>query len=111
MTVHHESPFSERYKSNIPFVLLPYGYSVNRGLKDEKEIEFLNGDKAEIKAVCAVDLTKQIARTLCLMRYNRELDDVFIAWVNKAVVMGNKKDSVSKEKCLLVYHGSVNLRK
>lgn len=100
--VFHELP-----KKDKGLLLLPVGLYYNRDIQKAQRgdsIVFLGGERRVVVRTTFLALTWQATDVLCSYIYGVGLRIVFEQWLTNAVIEGNGKLAVSKNKCFLIWY-------
>lgn len=97
----------------LDYILLPYGefYEKTKVFLNAKKgdtLRFFNGGDFPIESVKVIP-SDWTADFLCRMRYGIEWEKALEIWTRYAVLEGNAKAILSKEKCILVVYGKNSL--
>ena len=102
--VFHDTPRD----FHADYILLPLGYSYNRGYLGFHEGDFLKfGDGKVYRFLRAdvLDMRKPKAEGLCFMRYGITLRKALQIWRTNAFAQGYGRNAVSDEECLIIFYG------
>lgn len=91
----------------MDFILLPYGYILNREYDEARNgdiLRFHSGESRVLHSVCKIPMDA-CCDSLCRMRYGVPLKRVLMQWQNNAILLGSGKRAVSTEECLIVFYG------
>lgn len=100
--VFHELPLKDK-----GLIMLPVGMYYNRDIQYASigdTIVFLGGKERIIKNKCLLDLRAGATDFLCQYIYNKSLNMVFRKWLTNAVISGNGRNAVSKNRCLVIWY-------
>lgn len=100
---------------DIGLAILPVGVYYNRNIQRAKkgDVVIFKEDNTEyvILDICYIDLTSRVAGMLCRYIYNSDLSRVMERWEANAIIEGNGRSSVSKNKALVIRYGKGNTNK
>lgn len=100
--VAHEEPNDYRWD----YIVLPYSAYYPRSVEIMKArpgdmLRFFEGRDVEITAVHVIE-DADLCNTLCRMRYGISWAAAFDRWRRNAVLDGNGRDILSRDKCIMV---------
>lgn len=88
------------------FIMLPVGAYYNRDIQKARKGDFFqfceNESKYRIVDICYMNLNCAVANVLCKYIYNRKMDIVMNRWLANAVIEGNGRNAIDKNRCLLI---------
>ena len=90
------------------FILLPYGlyYAKTSSFLNAKKgdtLRFFNGPERRIENVSLLQDAKTID-LLCRIRYGIPWESAFQRWLSYAILEGNGKDIIVKDKCIIILY-------
>lgn len=100
--IFHDTPKIER---NL--IMLPVGVYYNRdihGASVGDKIRFIDGNERTIVGKSDIDLRMSSTDLICRYIYNCSMKIVFRKWLTNAVIEGNGRNVVSKNKCMLIWY-------
>lgn len=100
--VFHDLPLKDK-----GLIMLPVGIYYNRDIQNASigdVIVFLGGEERTIKNKCVFNTHSGSTHFLCQYIYNTSLSVVFRKWLTNAVIQGNGRNAVSKNRCLVVWY-------
>lgn len=104
--IYHWTP-----KVHKGLLLLPIGMYYNIDLQQARAgdyIKFQDDDKRYmIKRIAYMDMKTQIANLLSMFLYNCPILVSLKMWQSTAVLEGNKKNAVSRNKCLVMHYNTI----
>lgn len=105
-TVQHE----HRGGMYSDYILLPLGARLNmeaRGASVGDTMNFLNGVSVTVSRVLEIPIRDTMTNALCKMKYGHSMGDVWEQWQKNAMFLGNGRNAVDEEKCLIVFYDRV----
>ena len=94
------------HEINYDFVILPVGNFYNQKIINAKKgdnIKFLDGHKAVIYDICAVQIGSSIFRNLCRLRYGREPLMIMNRWKRTAISLGYTPSAIDQKTAVAVW--------
>lgn len=89
-------------------ILLPISPESGRNLQNIRKGDYIvfesETDKREVLAVAKVNLKSSMAEFLCRYIYNHPLSVVMNRWENNAIAIGESRESVDKDYCMVIYY-------
>lgn len=93
---------------NLDFILLPYGTYYEKTAcflraRPGDTLRFFNGPDRPISRVCLIS-DPALCECMCRMRYGVSWDAAFRKWLSYAMMEGNGRNILIKNKCIAVFY-------